>query len=699
MMSPRHRPFTTLCQQLLTLAVVCAALTPAATVMTLELVPEGPSAAVPDGGAVAGAYVAANQVPTRVPTEAVDPVVREFALTAPAGARVAPGALKAQTRRVASGTEVVSTPQQVNGFGSIGVTWAHGVQLADDQIGVQVRTQDGGAWSDWSDVEYHDDHGPDPTSDEGRKARPGTDAVVIGDVDQVQVKVDTREVPPSGLTLAVIDPGKARHTARQLPAIDTGALPETPTLEDTETATTADEGQATLARARVTPRPVIYSRAQWGANEKLRDRSSLHYFEVHAGFVHHTVNANNYSAADVPGILRGIYAYHTRSRGWSDVGYNFLVDRFGRIWEGRAGGVGRPVVGAHTLGYNDYSFAMSAIGNFETARPSSAMLQAYGVLFGWKLSLHGVGAGASRQRVGDRTFPAINGHRDAGSTACPGRYLYAQLPQIRQLAQRAQVGWSGRQLESNVLGSAHPDLLARRASSKRLTVIPIVPKAGGGYRLGRAMPTRIDLSQANRVLNAGDWDRDGHTDMITRNRTTGTLFIRSGNGKGAYGSARLLGRGFGRVGLLTAVGDMTGDGWPDLMGQPSGGAMRIYPGVGRNGLAHSYVAYSAVKGDRQVAIGRWTGDGAPDVLLRQGRALWARDGNGPGGLTGSPRKVGLDLRPYDWVVGISDIGLGGHPDLVVRTRATGQVWLVRAAMTRMSAPELLGRAGSYDMVS
>ena len=592
MMSPRHRRFTTLCQQLLTLAVVCAALTPAATVMTLELVPKGPGATLPDGGA-ASAYVAANQVPTQVPTEAVDPVVREFALTAPAGARLAPGALKAQTRRVASGTEVVSTPQQVNGFGSVGVTWAHGVQMGDDQIGVQVRTQDGGAWSDWSEVEYHDDHGPDPTSDEGRKARPGTDAVVIGDVDQVQVKVDTREVPPSGLTLAVIDPGKARHSARQLPAIDTGAPPRTQTLEDTETTSTTGAGQATLARARVTPRPVIYSRAQWGANEKLRDRGSLHYYEVHAGFVHHTVNANNYSAADVPGILRGIYAYHTRSRGWSDIGYNFLVDRFGRIWEGRAGGVGRPVVGAHTLGYNDYSFAMSAIGNFETARPSSAMLQAYGVLFGWKLSLHGVGAGATRQRVGDRTFPAVNGHRDAGSTACPGRYLYAQLPRIRQLAQRAQVGWSGRQLESNLAGSAHPDLVARRARDGRAVILPTFPKNGGGYRLARAIVTRINLRNVDRVMNAGDWNRDGHSDIIGRHRGNGALYIWTGHGDGTFDGVRLLARSFGRIDLLAAVGDVTGDGWPDLMGQPRGGPMKIYPGIGLKGHAPGYVASSA----------------------------------------------------------------------------------------------------------
>ena len=121
--------------------------------------------------------------------------------------------------------------------------------------------------------------------------------------------------------------------------------------------------------------------------------------------MHHTVNSNGYSRDQVPSIIRGIYAYHTQSRGWSDVGYNFLVDRFGRIWEGRYGGVARPVVGAHTLGYNDYSFAMSAIGNFDVTGAPSAMLDAYGRLFAWKLSLHGVSASKHPPARGEQLLP------------------------------------------------------------------------------------------------------------------------------------------------------------------------------------------------------------------------------------------------------------------------------------------------------
>ncbi len=300
---------------------------------------------------------------------------------------MAPGLLSARTKIGALGeNQLVSSPEPVTGYGAVGVTWEHGEEVPSDDLSFDVRTLTDDAWSDWIELPYDDDHAPDPDSAEGRHARPGTDVLLVGKVDQVQVRsTSSTATQPADMRLAVIAPGTPTSTARELPEIETdedGVAPEGTTEPETteprsDAGTTSEDGMS-LEAATYTPKPVIYSRAQWGANEKLRDKSSLHYFEIHAGFVHHTVNANGYSRSEVPGILRSIYAYHTQSRGWSDVGYNFLVDRFGRIWEGRAGGVDRPVVGAHTLGYNDYAFAMSAIGNFETARPSAALLEAYG---------------------------------------------------------------------------------------------------------------------------------------------------------------------------------------------------------------------------------------------------------------------------------------------------------------------------------
>ena len=254
---------------------------------------------------------------------------------------------------------------------------------------------------------------------------------------------------------------------------------------------------------------------------------------MHAGFVHHTVNANDYTRAEVPGLLRSIYAYHTQSRGWSDVGYNFLVDRFGRIWEGRYGGVDRAVVGAHTLGYNDYAFAMSAIGNYDIKQPSSAMVQAYGALFAWKLSLHGIDASSPRQTVGPDDFPAINGHRDAGSTACPGRYLYAKLGRIRELAKGAQQDWSGRELQSDLAGSDHPDLVVRRASDGRVFVLP----TGGLSGFGKPVVSEGLAAGADAVVPSADLTGDGKADLVVR-RTDGTTEVFPGDGKGGYRRGR-----------------------------------------------------------------------------------------------------------------------------------------------------------------
>ncbi len=731
-MTSRHPRFVTTCQQLLVLGVIGAALTPAASVMSLDLVPHGPEdRAVGDAGAPGtsapasmAAYVRANQTPSVVPTEVVDPTVREIALTAPAGARIAPGSLKASMRRSpGGGSEVLSAPQSVTGYGAVGVTWQHGVTLGESDVSVQVRTYggensggDGNSWSQWMDVDYREDHGPDTDSDEARRARPGTDAMLVGDVDRVQVRVDTDRAAPPDLKLAVVDPGEAATSAREMPAIDTGkrssatsSAPSSFVPDETGDLETGDpetgdpetgdpvEGDATLAASRVTPKPVIYSRAQWGADEGMREKSSLHYYEVHAGFVHHTVNANDYSRAEVPGILRSIYAYHTRSRGWSDIGYNFLVDRFGRIWEGRYGGVDRPVVGAHTLGYNDDSFAMSAIGNYEITEPSKRMVQAYGALFGWKLSLHGVNAGSNKQYVTSRNFKAINGHRDADSTACPGKYLYAKIPEIRRLAVQAQVGFSGRELESNLVGMPQPDLMVRRASDKRLVLLPIV-RGKKSLHLGRPVVTSTKLGRVDRIFSVGDWDRDGHSDLVARRIKDGALTLRLGDGTGKFGTGKPLATGFGNVDLLAAVGDMTGDGYPDLMGQPRGAAMRIYPGNGTKGLRASYVAHSSIAGGRQMGIGRWDRDGAPDTLIRDHRKLSVIHGNGPGGLTGSPRKIDVSLEGFDWTVGISDVGLSGHADLVVRRRSDSAVYLVPTTSKGIGTPVALGKATGYDLV-
>ena len=451
-----------------------------------------------------------------------------------------------------------------------------------------------------------------------------------------------------------------------------------------------------LQATTVTPKPQVYSRAQWGADESKRDGAPS-YFEVHGGFVHHTVNANDYKRKDVPAIIRSIYAYHTQSRGWSDIGYNFLVDRFGRIWEGRYGGVDRAVVGAHTRNYNSYSFAMSAIGNFELVQPSAQLVQAYAALMAWKLSLHGVSAASTIQRIGSKDFQAINGHRDAASTACPGKYLYAQVPEIRRLAALAQADWSGRDPQANLVGAPAPDLVARRISDNQAVILPI-ETTETGVTLGQPVETGLSLKKSTLVLSVGDWDRDGVNDIATQSKR-GALRVRRGDGTGRFVGAPIrVGEGFHKVSMLAAVGDMTGDGYPDLVGQPAGSGLYLYAGGGSAGLSAMYPVYAKVNGTQVVGIGRLDGDGAPDVMIRNGSTLTAWAGNGPGGLTRA-LPVSVDVTAYDWIVGVGDVGLDGSPDLVVRKAGKGKLWLIHGGPTGFASRVSLARGmRAYDLV-
>ncbi|MDN5745330.1 MAG: FG-GAP-like repeat-containing protein, partial [Nocardioidaceae bacterium] len=582
--SPRSR-FVTLCQQLLALAVVIAVLTPAARTVTMDVRPSQPADLAPGQFVLRGA-----EFPSEVPTEPVEPEIKQYSLTESAAQRGNPGDpigkggsadLDATVDQRDDGMlEILSDPAPVSGYGTVGVTWSNKVPVAEDDITLKSRTRENGTWSRWTALEYHDDHDADPNSAEGRASRPGTEPLLVGDVDDVQVKIEVpsaQGLEPEDMKLAVIDPGTAGKSAVQKPAIDTAqGTPEESGSKDLP----SSEGDLSMQATTYTPKPKIYSRAQWGANEKIRDKGSLHYGTISGGFVHHTVNANNYSRAQVPGIIRGIYSYHVKTRGWSDIGYNFLVDRFGRIWEGRAGGVARPVVGAHTKGYNDDSFAMSAIGNFDITKPGSAVIKAYAALFAWKLALHGIGAADPSVRISGRRFAAINGHRDAGSTACPGKYLYARIPDIRRLAAKAQSSFNGRIIEGDYAAGRAPDLLVRRQRDGMLFVFVLQKVASGNWKVRTKVNTGRKVRWADKIMRAGDWDRDGHADLIGRNKNSKRLYLMRGKGKARFEGPQLLSSKMSNVSVLAAVGDVTGDGWPDLMGQQPGRGMRIFPGAG-----------------------------------------------------------------------------------------------------------------------
>lgn len=311
-------------------------------------------------------------------------------------------------------------------FAMVGVTWAHNPSVGS--VAAAVRTRRDGRWSAWTPLGGTADEQPDVASvDTGRGLRGGTSPLWVGAADGVQARVEVLSgAAPTDLRLSLVDPGTS--------AADT-AVP-TPT--------------ARLTTSAASFTPVVLSRAAWGADESIRLGSPTYHSSIHAVVVHHTASANDYTAADVPGLLRGFYAYHVVSNGWSDLGYNFVVDKFGRIWEGRAGGITRPVIGSHAGGFNTGTVGISVIGTYDTVAMSAAAREAVAQIAGWRLGLAGKdpagtvnisSGGSTRFPDGELvTLPRIFGHRDVSTTACPGNQGMASLPGLRTRAKAIASG-------------------------------------------------------------------------------------------------------------------------------------------------------------------------------------------------------------------------------------------------------------------
>ncbi|MGW4053929.1 peptidoglycan recognition protein family protein [Streptomyces sp. NPDC004779] len=211
----------------------------------------------------------------------------------------------------------------------------------------------------------------------------------------------------------------------------------------------AQEAAAQAAKAPyIGPRPAIITRKGWGADESIREKSFVYTSTIKAAFVHHSATGNNYTCAQAPSVLRSIYRYHVKSSGWRDFGYNFAVDKCGNIYEGRAGGVAKPVLGAHTLGFNTNSMGVAVLGTFTSTTPPAAVVTAVARLTAWKLGLHAInpkgtvtlvsGGGNLYAKGKQVRFNAIAGHRDGFATECPGGRLYGKLGTARTSSAKYQ---------------------------------------------------------------------------------------------------------------------------------------------------------------------------------------------------------------------------------------------------------------------
>jgi len=186
--------------------------------------------------------------------------------------------------------------------------------------------------------------------------------------------------------------------------------------------------------------PAIVPRTDWQADEKIVRAHPLYAPALKLAVVHHTAGTNAYTPAEAPAIVRGIELYHVKGNGWNDIGYNFLVDRYGTVYEGRGGGMTRNVIGAHALGFNTGTVGVSLIGNFQNTTPPPAMQAALVSLLAWRLDVAHLdplstvaytSGGNSKFHAGKVvTLRAISGHRDTGPSECPGNGAYALLPEF-----------------------------------------------------------------------------------------------------------------------------------------------------------------------------------------------------------------------------------------------------------------------------
>lgn len=310
-----------------------------------------------------------------------------------------------------AGLERVVVSADVPALAVVGVTWDHSAEPAG--LSVRLRALENGTWTQWSELELDE-------SEAGGQGRGGTEPIAVLEAASVEVEVTapSGEVPPDA-RIHVVDPG---HSAAD---DDAATLP---------TVASIGGGMSQLPLAIVTSGvPRVYGRADWGANETIRTwRPELG--KVTGAVIHHTAGRNDYTAEDVPAIIRGIYSYHAISREWGDIGYNAIVDKFGRIWEGRFGGITHPVIGAHASGMNSTMFGISLMGDYSTEEVPDLAMRAMAQMTAWKFAVHGITPEGSTIGLEGAVLPErVIGHRDVANTACPGQGFYDRLGEFRDL--------------------------------------------------------------------------------------------------------------------------------------------------------------------------------------------------------------------------------------------------------------------------
>ena len=290
----------------------------------------------------------------------------------------------------------------------VGVRWS-----GPQDGGARMRVEQEGAWGEWTSLEDGLATGPDEQGQEAGEW--GTEGTVLLDADRVQVEL-------SGET----EDARIESWTTYVTAQDAATVAELPV---------PDAGPDGLVVAR---------RKDWAQDMDLIPSAGPIRPSPKMGItLHHTATDAYYAAEDVPAMLRAVYRYHAHTLDWRDVGYNAMVDRYGRVWEGRSGGLENNVQGAHSYGMNYDWFGLSSLGNHEISPVPQAELAGLARTAGWVLNLHGADVTQQKRYTNSylgwtRTLSTLHGHRDVYATSCPGWQMYQMLGALRTMVAAEQ---------------------------------------------------------------------------------------------------------------------------------------------------------------------------------------------------------------------------------------------------------------------